>query len=63
MLRPCDMLRHAMVRDKPGGLSLQPPPSPEKLAAQLKPPFGDSCLQVFEDVLHMFYLETKRKFR
>ena len=63
MLRPCDMLRHAMVRDKPGGLSLQPPPSPEKLAAQLKPPFGDSCLQVFADVLHMFYLETKRKFR
>ena len=31
--------------------------------AQLKPPFGDSCLQVFADVLHMFYLETKRKFR
>ena len=63
MLRPCDMLHHAMVRDKPGGLSLQSPSSPEKLAAQLKPPFGDSCLQVFADVLHMFYLETKRKFR
>ena len=57
------MLRHGMVSDKPGGLSLQPPPSPGKLAAQLKPPFGDSCLQVFADVLHMFYLETKRKFR
>ena len=58
-----EMLRHGMVSDKPGGLSLQPPPSPGKLAAQLKPPFGDSCLQVFADVLHMFYLETKRKFR
>ena len=58
-----DMLRHAMVRDKPGCLSLQPPPSRGKLAAQLKPPFGDSCLQVFADVSHMFYLETKRKFQ
>ena len=48
------MLRHRMVNDKPGGLSLQPPPSPGKLAAQLKPPFGDSSLQVFADVLHMF---------
>ena len=57
-----EMLSHAMVRDKPGGLSLQPPPSPGKWAAQFKSPFGDSCLQVFEDVLHMFYLETKRKF-
>ena len=43
--------------------SLQPPPSAGKLAAQLKPPFGDSCLLVFADVLHMFYLETKRKFQ
>ena len=34
------MLRHAMVSDRPGGLSLQPPPSPGKLAAQLKSPFG-----------------------
>ena len=57
------MLRHGMVSYKPGGLSLQPPPSPGKLAAQLKPPFGDSSLQVFADVLHMFYLETKRKFQ
>ena len=57
------MLRHAMVHDKPGGLSLQPPPSPGKLAAQLKPTFGDSCLLVFADVVHMFYLETKRKFQ
>ena len=57
------MLRHAMVSDKPGGLSLQPSPTPGKLAAQLKPPFGDSSLQVFADVLHMFYYETKRKFQ
>ena len=44
------MLRHGMVSDKPGGLSLQPPPSPGKLAAQLNSPFGDSfykCLQMF----------------
>ena len=44
------MLRHGMVSDKPGGLSLQPPPSPGKLAALLKSPFGDSvykCLQMF----------------
>ena len=45
------MLRHPMVRDKPGGLSLQPPPSPGKLAAQLQPPFGRilvyKCLQMF----------------
>ena len=33
------MLRHGMVSDKPGGLSLQPPPSPGKLAAQLKTAF------------------------
>ena len=44
------MLGHAMVSDKPGGLSLQPPLSSGKLAAQLKPRFGDSfykCLQMF----------------
>ena len=29
--------------NKPGGLSVQPPPSPGKLAAQLKSPFGDYC--------------------
>ena len=28
------MLRHAMVSDKPCGLSVQPPPPPGKLAAQ-----------------------------
>ena len=33
------MLRHAVVRDKPGGLSVQPPPPPGKLAARLKSPF------------------------
>ena len=37
------MLCHAMVSDKPGGLSVQRPPHPGKLAAQLKSPFGDSC--------------------
>ena len=37
------MIRHAMVSDKPGGLSVQLPPPPGKLAAQLKSPFGDSC--------------------
>ena len=47
------MLRHGMVSDKPGGLSLQPPPSQGKLAAQLKPPFGDCSSQVFADVLHV----------
>ena len=44
------MLRHGMISDKSGGLSLQPPPSPGKLAALLKSPFGDSvykCLQMF----------------
>ena len=46
------MLRHAMVRDKPGGLSLQPPPSPGKLAALLKSPFGDSVYKR----LQMFYI-------
>ena len=56
------MLRHAMVSDKPGGLSLQPSPSPGKLAAQLKPPFGDSSLQVFGDVLHMFILRLRESF-
>ena len=30
------MLRHAMVSDMPDGLSVQPPPPPGKLAAQLK---------------------------
>ena len=39
-----EMSRHAVVSDRPGGLSLQPAPSPGKLAAQLKSPFGDSCL-------------------
>ena len=29
------MLRHAMVSDKPGGLSVQQPPPPGKLAAQM----------------------------
>ena len=50
MLRPCDMLRHAMVRDKPGGLSLQPPlpqenwqPSENRLLAILV----YKCLQMF----------------
>ena len=37
------MLRHAVVSDKPGGLSVQPPPPPGKLAARLKLPFGGSC--------------------
>ena len=55
------MLRHAMVSDKPGGLSLQSPPSPGKLAARLKPPFGDCCLQVFADVLHMFFILRVRE--
>ena len=42
-----------MVSDKPGGLSVQPPPPPsrplpplplrEKLATQFKSPFGDYC--------------------
>ena len=36
------MLRHAVVSDKPGGLSVQPPPPPGKLAARLKLPFGGS---------------------
>ena len=40
------MLRHAMVSDIPGGLSVQPPPPPGKLAAQLKSPFGDSYVLV-----------------
>ena len=30
-----EMLRHAMVSDKPGGLSVQQPPPPGKLAAQM----------------------------
>ena len=55
------MLRHAVVSDKPGGLSLQPPPSSGKLAARLKPPFGDCCLQVFADVLHMFFILRVRE--
>ena len=37
------MIRHAMVSDKPSGLSVQPSHPPGKLAAQLKSPFGDSC--------------------
>ena len=39
-----EMLRHAMVSDKPSGLSAQPPPPPGEWAAQLKSPFADSCL-------------------
>ena len=37
------MLRHAMASDKPGGLSVQPPPPSGKLAAPVNSPFGDSC--------------------
>ena len=38
------MLCHAMVSDKPGGLSVCSHPLPQgKLAAQLKSPSGDSC--------------------
>ena len=33
-----EMLRNAMVNDKPGGLSVQPPPPPGEWAAQLKSP-------------------------
>ena len=60
------MLRHGMVSDKPGGLSLQPPPSPGKLAAQLKSLFGDSfykCLQMFCICFILRHVETKRKFQ
>ena len=41
------MVRDAMASDKPGGtpggLSVQPPPHPGKLAAPVNSPFGDSC--------------------
>ena len=40
------MLRNAMVSDMPDGRSVQPPPPPGKLAAQLKLPFGDSCWKI-----------------
>ena len=43
-----EMLRYAIVSDKPGGLSVQPPPPPGKLAAQLKSPFGDYCFSCYE---------------
>ena len=35
---------YAIVSDIPDGISVQPPPDPGKLAAQLKSPFGDSRL-------------------
>ena len=38
-----EMLRHAMVSDKPGGLSVQRPLPPGKSAVQLNSPFGNSC--------------------
>ena len=47
------MLRHAMVSEMPDGLSVQPPPPPGKLAAQLKSPFGDSCLLYFHYMQHL----------
>ena len=57
-----EMLSHTMVSNMPDGLrlrpsgmllSVQPPPPPGKLAAQLKSPFGNSCLPYFHYMQHL----------
>ena len=48
-----EMLHHAMVSEMSDDLSVQPPPPPGKLAAQLKSPFGDSCLPYFHYMQHL----------
>ena len=52
-----EMLRYAIVSNKPGGPSLQPPPPPGKLAAQLKSPFGDSCFSCYESLPKVYNVQ------